>query len=140
MAPDPAVLRFYADESILGVGKALAIARTDLIHPGHALIPEVPLGTVDPVWMPEVAKRNMIVLSRDKRIRTKPAELAVFRDHGLRVFWIAGKRDLTSWGKLVRLVTHWEAMEAIVASRGPGPWFMAVNDRDITEIPMPVIS
>jgi hypothetical protein len=44
MPPDPANLRFFVDESILGVGKALAIARTDVIHTGHPLIPEVPLG------------------------------------------------------------------------------------------------
>jgi hypothetical protein len=135
--PDPHNLRFYADESILGVGKALAIARHDVIHPGHALLPEVPFGTLDPDWMPAVAARSLIVLGRDRHIRTKPAELAALHTHGLRVFWIAGKRDLTSWGYLVRLVSKWEAMERIVASRGPGPWFMAIGEANISEIPMP---
>ncbi len=44
-------LRFYADESILGAGKALAIARKDLVHPGHFLVPELPLGILDPDWI-----------------------------------------------------------------------------------------
>jgi hypothetical protein len=135
--PDPNNLRFYADENILGVGKALAMARRDVIYPGHALLPEIPVGTLDPDWMPAVAARGLVVLGRDRHIRTKPAELATFRAHGLRVFWIAGKRDLTSWGYLVRLVSKWEAMERIVAARGPGPWFMAIGEASISEIPMP---
>jgi len=94
---DPAGLRFFADESVLGLGKALAIARRDLIHVGHPLIPTVPLGALDPVWIPEVAARDLIVIARDRRIRTKPGELALLREHGLRVLldlWKEGPGDL----------------------------------------------
>jgi hypothetical protein len=96
MAPDPANLRFFVDESILGVGKALLFARTDVIHTGHPLIPEVPLGSLDTVWIPEVAARRLAVILRDRHIRTKPGELSLLREHGLRVFWIAGRRDLSN--------------------------------------------
>lgn len=137
MPPDPSNLRFYADENILGVGKALAIARRDLIHPGHALLPQVPLGTLDIDWMPVIAARGLVTLARDRHIRTKPAELAIFRAHGLRVFWLAGKRDSTSWGYLVRLVSTWNEIELIIATRGPGPWFMAIGDATVREIRMP---
>jgi hypothetical protein len=41
-------LRFYVDESALGLGKALESARKDTIHAGHKLIPECPLGALDP--------------------------------------------------------------------------------------------
>lgn len=134
MAPDPQRLRFFADESALGVGKALAIARNDVIHAGHPLIPEVPLGALDTDWIPVVAAKELIVLARDKHVRTKPAELLLFRSHGLRVSWIAGKRDLSNWDNLVRLVRRWDELEGVVANRGPGPWFMAVNDRNIVEL------
>jgi hypothetical protein len=132
---DPNRLRFYADENILGLGKALAIARDDVVHPGHVLLPDVPLGTLDPNWMPAIGARGLIVLGRDRHIRTKPAELAALRAHGLRVFWLAGKRDLTTWGYLVRIVLRWEDIESTIASRGAGPWFMAIADNRITEIP-----
>lgn len=135
MPADPNRLRFYADENILGLGKALAIARDDVVHPGHALLPEVPLGSLDPQWMPAIAARGLIVLGRDRHIRTKPAELAALRAHGLRVFWLAGKRDLTTWGYLVRIVLRWDDMESTIISRGVGPWFMAIADNRITEIP-----
>jgi len=132
---DPHRLRFYADENILGLGKALAIARDDVVHPGRALLPEVPLGTLDPNWMPAIGARRLIVLGRDRHIRTKPAELAALRAHGLRVFWLAGKRDLTTWGYLVRMVLRWEDIESTIASRGAGPWFMVIAENRITEIP-----
>jgi len=127
-------LRFFVDENALGLGKALAAARRDVVHPGHRLIPTVPLGTLDPVWMPDVAARGLVVIGRDKRIRTKPGELALFRSTGLRVLWIAGIQDLTSWGYLVRIVRRWQDIEALLASRPTGPWFFAVGDTRLSEI------
>jgi hypothetical protein len=137
MTADPDGLRFYVDESALGLGKALAVARKDTIHVGHRLIPECPLGTLDVDWIPAVAARDLIVIARDRRIRTKPQELASFRDAGLRVFWIAGKKDMSTWDWLSRLVRHWAAMERVVTIRSDGPWFYAVNDGGLKEIPLP---
>lgn len=48
MAADPDSLRFYVDESALGIGRTLAAARRDTIHVGHPLKPECPLGVLDP--------------------------------------------------------------------------------------------
>lgn len=87
--------------------------------------------------MPVVANQRLIVVGRDRRIRTKPSELLAFCEHGLRVFWIAGKKDLTNWDKLVLLGHRWGDIERIVRERGPGPWFMAINARDVMEIPLP---
>lgn len=134
MTADAASLRLFVDESALGVGKALAIARRDVVHTGHPLIPQVPLGALDTVWIPEVAKRGLAVIARDRRIRTKPAELQLLRDHGLRVLWISGKKDLSNWDYLVRLVRRWDDIERRLDERGPGPWFMAINETNITEL------
>lgn len=120
MAPERESLRFYADESALGIGKTLAAARKDTIHVGHELIPECPYGVRDTDWIPEVARRQLVVIARDRRIRSRPEELRQLKDAELRVFWIAGKKDLSTWEWLVRLVRHWEAMEQIIRSRGPG--------------------
>jgi len=134
MTPDPAQLRFFFDESVLGLGKAMAIARKDVVHTGHALVPEIPLGCEDVDWMPAVARRRLVVVARDKRIRTKPAELKALREHGLRVFWIAGKRDLSNWDALVRVVRRWQEIERLVSQRPDGPWFMAVMDGGLNEL------
>lgn len=133
MAADPASLRFFVDESLLGVGKALVYARRDVIHTGHPLIPGAPLGALDTQWMPVVAAQDLTVISRDKRIRTRPGEAAILRANSLRVFHLAGKRDLNNWDYLTRLVRRWGDIERILRDRGAGPWFMSVHDRNVTE-------
>lgn len=130
-------LRFYVDESALGIGKTLAAARKDTIHVGHPLIPECPLGVDDTNWIPAVATRGLVVIARDKRIRTRPQELRQLRDAGLRVFWIAGRKDLTTWDWLTRLVRRWEQMEDIIRTHGAGPWFFAIHEQAIVEVPLP---
>jgi hypothetical protein len=136
MTADPAELRFFVDESALGLGKALAIAWRDVVHSGHTLIPQAPVGALDTEWIPAVAARGLVVIARDKRIRTKPAELAALKRSGLRVFWIAGKKDLSTWDSLVRLVWRWNDIEDVLNSRNTGPWFYAINERDVIEIPV----
>ena len=129
----PAGFRFFVDETSLGLGKMLAIAGTDVVHPGHPQPPIHPNRHTRRNWMPIVAAMNLVVIGRDKRIRTKPAELAAFRTCGLRVFWIAGKRDLSNWENLVLMVKSWDRMENIIRDCGPGPWFYAVSDGAVRE-------
>ncbi len=127
-------LRFFFDESALGVGKALAIARRDVVHAGHPLIAaEAPLGALDTQWIPAVASRELVVVARDRRISTKPAELRVLREHRLRVLWIAGKRDMSTWDNLVRMVRRWRDIENVMRERDRGPWFMPLREHDLAE-------
>lgn len=134
MPADPSQLRLFVDESALGLGRVLAMARRDVVHTGHPLVPEVPLGALDPDWIPAVAARGLAVIGRDKRIRTKPGELELLRGHFLRVFWIAGKRDLPTWDALSRLVRRWADIEDALTAKGPGPWFVAVNETNVSDI------
>lgn len=134
MAAERDSLRFYVDESALGVGKALAAARTDTVHVGHKLVPECPLGVLDVDWMPVVAALGLVVICRDRRLRTRPAELQTLKAAGLRVLCTGGKRDLTTWEWLVRIVKHWGLIEDIIESEGAGPWFFVINDRNLTRL------
>lgn len=136
MAADPGSLRFYVDESAVGLGKALAAARRDTVHVGHRLIPECPYGVLDPDWIPAVAERNLVAIGRDKRIRTKPEEIRQLMSAGLRVFRIGGKRDLTTWDWLVRVVNRWDDIEQVLLDRPRGPWFYVINENGLSEIPL----
>lgn len=129
-------LRFYVDESALGLGKALTAARFDTVHVGHPLVPECPYGTLDPDWMPAVAARGLIAIGRDRRMRTRPAEVHLIRESGLRVFRIGGKRDETTWGWLTWMVRRWDDIEEIVDTRGPGPWWYIITERSVRELPL----
>lgn len=137
MVADREHLRFYVDESALGLGKALAIARTDTIHVGHALVPKCPVGTLDVDWMPAIADRGLIAIGRDRRMRTRPAEIQLIKETGLRVFRIGGKRDETTWGRLTWLVRRWDDIEEVVSTRGPGPWWYVITERAVRELLLP---
>ena len=77
--------RFFVDETDLGVGRMLAKTRTDVLHPGHPNLPSVPFGTPDADWLPIIGKMGLVVLTRDKKIRTRPAEANRLIAAGVRV-------------------------------------------------------
>jgi len=124
-------LRFFADESVLGLGLGLARLRPDVVHPGHPLLPDVPLGALDTDWIPLVAARGLIAIGRDKRLRTRPAERQAIIDAGLRYIWIGGKRDASTWEWARRLARYWDDIEGLISELGPGPWFLVVNNNGV---------
>lgn len=128
------LVRFYVDESALGVGKTLAAARKDVIHVGHPLIPECRYGILDPDWIPLVAGRGLVAIGRDKHIRSRPVERAAIREAGLRVFRIGGSADQTTWEWLGRFVRYWPRMERVVEARPDGPWFYLINQTGLVEV------
>lgn len=56
--------------------------------------------------MPIVAERNWVAIRRDRRIHTRPLEVRVFSEVGLRTVWLGGKKDMGSRQQLARL-TGW---------------------------------
>lgn len=126
--------RFHVDESALGIGKVLCTARKDVIHVGHPLIPECQPGILDPDWMPIVVRRGLVVIGRDDKIRTRPAEREALREAGLRVFRIGGKRDLSTWEWLGHLHRQWDKMEQVMRENQIGPWFYLVNQTALTRV------
>lgn len=119
---------YFADENALGLGKLLRRSgRDDVVYPGHENLPEVPLGTPDLDWMPVVGDRGLIVLTRDRRIRTRPAELAAYMEHGIRSVWIGAKRDLGPHDQLKLFLLHEGRLRRQIVKRGTGPWALALS-------------
>lgn len=115
--------RFFVDENVIGLGRALAEARDDVLHPDHDELPEVPMRTKDPDWLPVVARLDLVVLGRDKRIRRKPAERQLWLDHGLRVVELTGTKDMSTWQMLELVVRQWHRLEKTLKEHGAGPWW-----------------
>ena len=75
MTPGEAVVRFYIDADILGLAKVLAELRNDITYPGDpgTVIykrrrPACPITSpegLDPDWIPEVASRGWLIVTRD---------------------------------------------------------------------------
>ena len=133
----PAVLgsEYFTDENALGLGKLLRRAsRDDVLYPGHEALPEVPLGTPDLDWMPEVARRELIVVTRDRRIRTRPAELRVYLEHGIRSVWLGAKQDLGPQDQLEPFLKHEPRLQREIIKRGPGPWALAMSPTSLRSL------
>lgn len=119
---------YFTDENTLGLGKLLRRSgRDDVLYPGHDKLPEVPLGTLDLDWMPVVAERGLIVLTRDRRIRTRPAELRAYSELGIRSVWIGAKQDLGPRDQVELFLKHEARLQREIIKRGAGPWALAMS-------------
>ena len=129
--------RYFADENTLGLAKLLIRqGRTDIVHPGHESLMNVPLGTRDLDWMPVAARLDLIVLSRDRRFRTRPAELAAYRSIGLRSVWIGGKQDLRPRDQVEIFLRHEQQLQREAVKRGPGPWALSLTPSGVRPLRM----
>lgn len=121
-------LVYFTDENTLGLGKLLRRnGRDDVVYPGHEGLPAVPLGTPDLEWMPVIAELDLVVVTRDRRIRTRPAELRQYHALGIRSVWIGAKQDLGPRDQLALLLTHEPRLKREIIKRGPGPWALALS-------------
>jgi hypothetical protein len=119
---------YFTDENTLGLGKLLRRAgRDDVLYPGHEDLVDVPLGTPDLDWMPVIARRRLIVVTRDRRIRTRPAELRSYWQHGIRSVWIGAKQDLGPRQQVELFLRHEQRLQRGITKRGPGPWALAMT-------------
>lgn len=119
---------YFTDENTLGLGKLLRrTGRQDVLYPGHQDLPEVPLGTPDLEWMPIVGARKLIVVTRDRRIRSRPAELTAYIEHGICSVWIGAKRDLGPRDQLELFLAHEIRLRREIVKQGRGPWALALS-------------
>ena len=97
----PAEVRIYIDADLLGLGHVLAGLRPDVTYPGDpgAVIhkrhrPPSPItspAVKDSEWIPEVARRGWLILTRDRHIQEHRLEIAAVRDHGARMVVLTGE-------------------------------------------------
>ena len=121
-------MAYFTDENTLGLGKLLRrTGRDDVLYPGHEELPQVPLGTPDLEWMPVIAQNDLIVVTRDRRIRTRPAELRAYSQFGIRSVWIGAKQDLGPQDQVALFLRHEPPLQREIIKRGPGPWALALS-------------
>jgi len=121
---------------VLGFGKLLSAQRDDVVYPGHPAVPDILPGALDIEWMPVVAGRGWVVFHRDRRIRTRPAELEIFASEGLKAVWFAGRKDLAPRQQLELALRHWGRLEREVVRLGPGPWALNLVDSGLRAVPL----
>ncbi|TAL13160.1 MAG: hypothetical protein EPN99_15895 [Frankiales bacterium] len=128
-AAKPAVVRFYLDADVLGLAHVVAALRNDATYPGDpgAIIkrrerPACPItdpATKDDVWIPEVASRGWLIITRDSRIQQHPAEIAAVKSNNARMVALSGDEARGTWQQLEVLMRHWRAIEVLATRPGP---------------------
>lgn len=87
---------------------------------------EFPPTTTDAVWLAEVGRREWMVVTRDKKIRTRPAERAAIVAASVGCFVLDQKKDPTRWEYLKLLAGRLDDME-ILFKNTPTPFLYAVS-------------
>ncbi|EIV94547.1 hypothetical protein [Frankia sp. QA3] len=135
---DGAVLRprFFVDENTLPLGKALAAVRPDVLHPGHRRCP-ISLGAQDTEWLPYVGDSDLVLLTRDMKIRHRLAEKRLFLAHAVKGIFLTKAGSTTRWDMLSMVVQHWEKFEPLADL--PGPWVRSLTRAGLGELKLPTL-
>ena len=68
--------------------------------------------TSDVEWLEYIGKNNLILVTRDKRIRWHPAELTVFKMYKVGAFFLGGK-ERSRCQLIEQLVRNWSKMKEL---------------------------
>lgn len=135
--------RFYVDADILGLGKILAATRSDVTYPGDpggssrdgTVRPPCPVtdpNTKDPVWVPVVAGNGWLIITRDKKMRRRPAEIEAIKANSARVVALSGSGAKSLWGQLELVVANWSRIETLAVETGP--FFYRLASKRLTRV------
>jgi PIN like domain len=122
--------RWYVDADTLGLAHVLIRARPDVTfcgddgkrHQPRWNLPPSPVqdtATKDAVWIPAVTAAGLIILTRDRRIALRTAEIDAVVTSRARMFAITSTENLDVWGQLEVVVGQWRTMEDLAGEAGP---------------------
>jgi hypothetical protein len=137
-----AQVRIYIDADMLGLGKILAGLRNDVTYPGDpgAVIHKrqrqpCPITTPDVLdtdWIPQIAARGWLIITRDSMIIQNRNEIAAVRETKAKMVALNQRDAQTKWGQLEVFMTQWRRIEALAAE--PGPFIRRVSRTAMTAI------
>ena len=113
----------FIDRSIpKSVATALKAVRDDVLW----LEDRFQHDTKDTDWLPVAGAEGWLVITRDKKIRTRPGERRAILGNGVGCFFLTQKKDPTRWQYLKLLVLTLEKMENSFATT-PRPFICGVD-------------
>jgi len=139
-----AQVRFYIDADIRGLGLIIGALRFDVTYPGdqgadihHRKRPPCPIATPDVLgtaWIPEVARRGWLIVTRDSKIIENRAEITAVRDNSAKMVALNQRDASTKWGQLEVIMSRWRDIEKPADEEGPLIW--RVSRTAMTQIPV----
>lgn len=118
--PDLDKVRFFVDEDLAGLGLGLMRLRKDVVTGSHKPVAGL-IPPRDEDWIRAVADRGWVAITNDRHIRTRHYEAKAALESELRCVCLRPSvRNATVWDFARVLIAHWEAVEQLCASTGPG--------------------
>ncbi len=124
-----AEVHFYVDADILGLGHVLAGLRADVTYPGdpgrtikRRTRPACPIenpGEKDHVWIPLVATRGWLIITRDGKIQEHRRELAAVRENGARMVALDTSQAYGTFEQLEIVMCRWRQITDLLEHAGP---------------------
>ena len=104
-------MTFFFDNN-LSPKLAKAINELDEVYSIIHLRDLFPADTEDEIWLSHVGKNNMVLVTRDTKIRKHPAEINAIRTHRIGAFFLIGKK-YTKWQGIRQLICAWEEIRSL---------------------------
>lgn len=79
--------------------------------------------------MPIIGARGLIVITRDRRICTRPAELRAYKENDIRSVRIGVKRDLRPDAQVELFLANEEHLQRRLITLGGGPWALSTSQK-----------
>jgi predicted nuclease of predicted toxin-antitoxin system len=117
-------MKFFFDENLpLWIASGMREFRQDAVH----LLEEFSTGTPDEDWLSSVGERGWTIISKDRRIRYRPAELRAYQTSEVGVFVLMGK-NVKGWEIVEQLVRNWRRIKEL-AEKTNRPFIFKVPPR-----------
>lgn len=115
--------------------RPLAAERGDVVYPGHPELPQVHRGALDDEWLPVIGTERLVVITRDRKIRYRPAEKLAWVEHEVRGFVLTGRKSQGTADSLQILRRHWGRRSTPWLEEEPeGPWMRAITEASLRVI------
>jgi hypothetical protein len=142
----PAYVQFYFDADVLGLAKIMATVRRDSTYPGDPGGPvkggrvRPPCTVTDPaagdeVWIPETARQDWLIITRDRHIQENRAEIEAVRVSGARMITLSGAEARDTFAQIEVLMCNWRAIEEKLEEAGPFI-YTATRTGGLTPVPL----
>lgn len=130
MSPPGPPADFFVDRSLgrRRVPDALRAAGLTVHTMAEVYGERVGQGLEDVEWLSDAGRRGWIVLTKDDRIRRRPAEVAAVDEYAIRMFCLTNA-GLTGVLQAERFVRNVDAM--LKRADVPGPWIYGVYESGV---------
>ena len=105
-------MRFFFDNNLSSkLAHGMREFGEDVVH----LTDHFPQDAVDSEWLRFVGENQLVLVTRDEKIRWKPAEIAAVKAFNVAVFFLGGKK-LNRCDLIEQIVRNWRRMKRIAAT------------------------